>query len=173
MNTPEKPLPLDEWEAIEKAATEGPWTHEFERDAEWVDGRWQDTESLGIDAGDIGLFWGLDATEADGKFVAMSREAVRALIARVRELELTVLTQKTIANGARDYIAELIAKPQWHKFDKDDSSTWPPERTPCWFAFENKSGFFLNVYWSQMTSNWDGATHWMPLEVPAPPESGE
>jgi hypothetical protein len=75
-------------------------------------------------------------------------------------------------------------QPQWHKFDKDDPATWPVEpefysQADCWVAYDG------DVVVASATYSWSASsiffvmgglirqnvTHWMPIQVPQPPES--
>lgn len=88
---------LDEWAALAEKATPGPWEWEGDypkdapcpHDTEWCDhgpdlragdGGWV-IVSMGYDASH------LDIEDADAAFIAAAREAIPALIARVKELE--------------------------------------------------------------------------------------
>ena len=86
---------LDEWEALAKAATDGPWEvyDVSEVDVEGADSENPDNVSAiarGIQtAAGIGLNKGEDYElfdEADADFISASREAVPALIAEVRRM---------------------------------------------------------------------------------------
>jgi hypothetical protein len=76
-------------------------------------------------------------------------------------------------------IAREPAQPQWHKFDKDDLPTWP-EKGRYWVALRNGDVSY-DVFQAERTSQyriWSAfdpkyVTHWMPIEVPAPPTTEE
>lgn len=60
---------------------------------------------------------------------------------------------------------------QWHKFDKDDPSTWPKEiGTWVWITGGN---FPLHpTMWTDQFDRlppWESGVKWMPIEVPEPP----
>jgi hypothetical protein len=65
---------------------------------------------------------------------------------------------------------------QWHKFDKDDPDSWP-ENGRYWVALRN-GDVSQDLFQAERISQyriWNAfdpryVTHWMPIEVPEPPE---
>jgi hypothetical protein len=66
-------------------------------------------------------------------------------------------------------------KPQWHKFDKDDESTWP-ENGRYWVALRN-GDVSDDKFQAERTSQyriWNAfdpryVTHWMRIDIPVSP----
>lgn len=82
-----------------------------------------------------------------------------------------------LQGGGFDDVAEHMAgelaklsESVWHKFDKDDETTWPQEDSHYWVYTTH--GRTARAEWIDV-ENWNSATHWMPIEVPQPPTEGE
>lgn len=60
---------------------------------------------------------------------------------------------------------------EWHKFDKDDETNYPPEnQIRYWTVTE---GEVLMRQWLESPRAWQNVTYWQPIPVPSPPESEE
>lgn len=90
-------------------------------------------------------------------------------------------TDRSKLDGAREDIIALFqeanilpsvnASSQWHKFDKDDESTWPTQNLGTYWVFSPDASYrvVFDRVWESRAEEWGHYSHWMPIEVPEPP----
>jgi hypothetical protein len=56
---------------------------------------------------------------------------------------------------------------KWVKFDAEDESTWPAERTRVWVISKKRKKIYIEHFWKGLIERY---SHWMEIEYPQPPE---
>jgi hypothetical protein len=56
---------------------------------------------------------------------------------------------------------------KWVKFDPEDESTWPAERTRVWVISKKRKKIYIEHFWKGLIERY---SHWMEIKYPEPPE---
>lgn len=60
----------------------------------------------------------------------------------------------------------------WHRFDKDDPSSYPAEGSDFWVFVPGRK-VERSSYSRELYHQWGGVTHWMEFEAPPEPPADE
>lgn len=74
---------------------------------------------------------------------------------------------------------EIYDRNRWHVFDEDDERTWPSVGQLCWIiapsyvprvATSRRGAGEVTEYFFEDEGGFYNASHWMPMEIPEPPQ---
>jgi hypothetical protein len=76
-------------------------------------------------------------------------------------------------NRAQEIKEQIISRfkntneSKWVKFDPEDESTWPAERTRVWVISKKRKKIYIEHFWKGLIERY---SHWMEIKYPEPPE---